>query len=305
MKLAVLDAQGRLKTQQSLQLIRGNVSPAVCQGRLTLTSGTPVTTADVTAAATLYFTPYKGNQIGLFDGISTWTIYGTAEISISVAALTANTNYAVYIYDNAGTPTLELQAWTNATTRATALAYQDGILVKSGDATRRYLGDIRITNTAGQTEDSGYRRFVWNYYNRISRALSVVEATNNWTYATATWRSANNSTSNRVEFITGVMEEPIAARVMVNVVNSSGNDASCAVGVGLDSTSVNSALITMRATIPASGGIRLSALAEYYAFPAAGYHYLQWLEISPSAETFTFTANASEIHSGMIASVIG
>lgn len=42
--------------------------PSICQGRLTLTSGTPVTTSDVTAATTIYFTPYKGNRIALCGG---------------------------------------------------------------------------------------------------------------------------------------------------------------------------------------------------------------------------------------------
>ena len=37
-------------------------------GRLTLTSGTPVTTNDVTAATTIYYTPYKGNAIQLYNG---------------------------------------------------------------------------------------------------------------------------------------------------------------------------------------------------------------------------------------------
>lgn len=40
----------------------------VVNGRLTLTSGTPVTTTDVTGAQTVYFTPYKGNRITLYDG---------------------------------------------------------------------------------------------------------------------------------------------------------------------------------------------------------------------------------------------
>src|SRR5665213_2163919 len=42
-------------------------SNSICDGRLTLTSGVPVTTADVASATTVYFTPYKGNKIALFD----------------------------------------------------------------------------------------------------------------------------------------------------------------------------------------------------------------------------------------------
>src|SRR5574337_954655 len=37
-------------------------------GRLTLTSGTPVTTSDVTGATTVYYTPYLHNLIPLWDG---------------------------------------------------------------------------------------------------------------------------------------------------------------------------------------------------------------------------------------------
>lgn len=45
-------------------------------GRLTLTTGTPITTSDVTASTSVYFTPYKGNRIALFNGCS-WQALGT------------------------------------------------------------------------------------------------------------------------------------------------------------------------------------------------------------------------------------
>src|SRR3954467_15935764 len=38
------------------------------QGRLTLTSATPVTTTDVTGATTIYYALHKGNHIPLYDG---------------------------------------------------------------------------------------------------------------------------------------------------------------------------------------------------------------------------------------------
>ena len=152
--------------------ISGNVSPSICQGRLTLESGVPVSSTNQSGKTTLYFTPYDGNMIGLFDGTDTWTVYAIAEKSIAIPA-TTNTNYDVFMYDNAGTPTLELLAWTDATTRATALTTQDGILVKTGATTRRYLGTIRTIGTSGQCEDTLTKRFVWNYYNRADRPLQV------------------------------------------------------------------------------------------------------------------------------------
>jgi hypothetical protein len=77
-----------------------------------------------------------------------------SEVSASLSGLTPNTNYDVLGYNNSGTLALDLVAWTNGTTRATALARQDGVLVKSGATTRRYLGTLRTTGTTGQTEFS-------------------------------------------------------------------------------------------------------------------------------------------------------
>ncbi len=186
----------------------GTVTDAypLCQGRLTLTSGTPVTTSDVTAATTLYFTPYLGDLVGLHDGAD-WEVFQFTERSIAIPA-TTNTNYDVFLYDNSGTLTLELVAWTNATTRATALATQDGVYVKSGDTTRRYLGTIRTTGVSGQVEDSEAKRFVWNYYNRMKRKLRVAESTSH-TYSNAAWRAWNNDTTVITEFVCGVNEQEV------------------------------------------------------------------------------------------------
>ena len=134
-------------------------------GRLTLASGVPLSFDDQTGKTTLYYTPYNGNVILLYVA-GAWKFKTFAELSLSLSGYVADKNYDIWMYDNSGTPTLESTVWTNDTTRATALAYQDGILVKSGDPTRRYLGTIRITGTTGQCEDSNLRRFVWNMYNR-------------------------------------------------------------------------------------------------------------------------------------------
>src|SRR5690349_20265418 len=66
--------------------------PSVCEGRLTLTTATPITTSDVTAATTLYFTPYKGSYIGTYSG-SAWTVATFSEKSITLASLTAGLPY--------------------------------------------------------------------------------------------------------------------------------------------------------------------------------------------------------------------
>lgn len=107
----------------------------ICNFRLTLTSTVPVTTSDVTGVSTVYITPYIGNRIALYDG-ATWNLREGVEGAIATGALSASKIYDVFVYDNAGTPASETLAWTNDTTRATGLTYQNGVVVKTGDATQ-------------------------------------------------------------------------------------------------------------------------------------------------------------------------
>ena len=68
-------------------------------GRLTLTSGTPVLTANVTAAATLYYTPYLGNLLGLYNGTA-WKLYQFNELSLAGSNFAAaSTLHDIFIYD--------------------------------------------------------------------------------------------------------------------------------------------------------------------------------------------------------------
>jgi hypothetical protein len=152
----------------------GGPAPFACQGRLTTQSGVPVSMADRTAQATLYWTPYKGGWVSLYVG-GTWTPQQFTEASIALPAV-ANSNYDVFIYPSGATVALELSApWTNDTTRATALGSQNGVPVKAGDPTRLWVGIVR-TLAAGQTEDSKVRRFVANYYQRVGRVLESVDS---------------------------------------------------------------------------------------------------------------------------------
>jgi hypothetical protein len=77
-----------------------------------------------------------------------------------------NTPFDVFAYLSSGAPAIECLAWTNDITRATALTRLNGVLVKSGDPTRRYIGTGRTTGTSGQCANSVTRRLLWNYYNR-------------------------------------------------------------------------------------------------------------------------------------------
>lgn len=162
------------------------------QGRLTLESGVPVSTSDQSAKSTVYYTQYKGDKIHLFDG-SDWEAITFSEPSLDISGLSVGM-HDIWMYNNAGTPTLEALAWSSVSARATALARQNGVLSKTGALTRQYVGSIYV-DTAGQTNDTELKRHVFNQYNQVRRMLVDVDATYH-TYSTTTARLWNNSAAN-------------------------------------------------------------------------------------------------------------
>lgn len=278
------------------------VSAKMQDFRLTLTTGVPVTTADVTGATTIYCCPYKGNQISLYDGAA-WVTRTSAQFSLALGTLTSGKPYDVFCYDNAGTPTLEFLVWTNDTTRATALAYQDGVLCKAGAPTRRYLGTF-YTTAATTTEDSVANRYLWNYYHRSLRAMYVQEATSSWSYSTATWRQANGASANQLNFIQGVAEDAVRVQVSASVSNSTATGRYPSIGVGIDSTSSPS----KPGPLFTSDAYARPLFCDYSGvIPSAGRHYFAWLEIGAGADTqswFGDNGDATKQQSGISGEVM-
>lgn len=262
-------------------------------GRLTLTSGTPVTTADVTAAATLYFALYKGDRIALYDTTSTnWKFWTFTERSLSLAGYTADKNYDIWLYNNAGTLTLDSTIWTDDSTRATALTTQNGVYVKTADASRRYLGTIRITAAGAQCEDSVTKRFVWNYNNRVSRRLYLSVSGVDYDYGTQTWRSVNADTANRFGVVVGVSEDAQSFYGMMRCLPDAAGSAAAGMHIawGLDSTTTPVTGCNQAMMLGNSGINIQNTLTTHYVSPlVAGYHFLQFLEKA------ALTANAKAI----------
>lgn len=266
-----------------------SVSPATCEGRLTTESGVAVSTADRTAQSTLYFTPFRGSRVSLYDGAA-WVSHSLTERSLALSGLTSGKPYDVFLQNVAGTLTLVLLVWTNDTTRATALAVQDGILVKTGDATQRYLGTI-YTSGATTIEDTQAKRWCWNYYHRVRRTMKgATETANTWTYTTATFRQANANVANQLDYVVGVNEDAVEAEVYA-LVQTSGANVSVTTGIGVDSTSVNSAL-GFGYSVPAAGTVVMGR-ATYRGTPGVGRHFLAWLEYSAASGTTTWCGDVN------------
>jgi hypothetical protein len=326
----------------------------LCQGRITLTSGMPVTIADVVSATQVFFTPFRGNQLSLYDGAD-WEVFALTEVStkltdtqdgttasgsavvtgltdtsqlavgmevsgVSIPANTtiqsidsasqvtldqnaiststnsltfkipADTNVDLFCYRSGMTPKLDMVLWAGDTTRATALAQLDGVPVMNGENTRRYMGTIRTTAIAGQSEDSELRRFVFNAFNPAPRKLKVVETTSEWTYSGSIWRPVRNQTTNRVEVIIG---RPGSLTSLHAMLRFSGSGSGAAHGIGYDTTTDTSADLWPNVTNMGNASVYLEHA------PAEGYHFYQWVENARGNSTTMYGSALSGFQSGM------
>lgn len=264
-------------------------------GRLTLTSGTPVT-GDVTGAGTLYYTPYLSNLYPAYatsSGQYTAKTFTEASLPLSISA---NTNYDIFgVYTSGSTPTLSAVAWTNDTTRATALARStiSGLLYKTGDEQSLYLGTIRGSgaNVTAKSRAAG-QLYVWNMYNRVVEDAQAQDTTDSWTYTTATFQEARAQSTegtSRIGIVRGLDEDSVDATNITLSANSTLGIANYA-GIGIDSSTVNSG----------SSGQYVSSVANhagnqsvfYRGKPGIGYRTLRRLEASTATGTCTWYGDA-------------
>jgi hypothetical protein len=224
-----------------------SLPPLQC-GRLTLTSGTAVTSSDVTGASTLYFTPHNGDVVSLYDG-TTWKPRAFTELSRSLSSMTSGGVYDAVLYLNGSSVlTLDLMpAWTNDTTRSAAVSLQNGILVntssftavRSGDSVSAaraiVVGTICMTGTS-TTEDSAANRYVWNSRHQVPKSLRYDSGSANHSYTSSTIRAFNNSSSSRVGVVNGQAQAVSCQCGSFSALNSSSDDVRLGLGFGASNT---------------------------------------------------------------------
>ncbi len=207
------------------------------QGYLTPVSGTPVIVSDSASATSVFYTPYVGSLIPIYNG-SSFVPFSFSELTMTLSASqAANAIYDLFVFSNAGVPTLAVgPAWTTATAGSgargtgagtTQLTRISGIWVNAVSMTGRngattysisanqatYVGSIFMDSVAGQVtchRSYGQSRKwgIWNAYNRVPLYLKAGDATASWTYSTNTVRPSNNNTANSLSVFCGLAEEP-------------------------------------------------------------------------------------------------
>lgn len=155
-------------------------------GRLTLTSGTPVLTSNVTAATTVYFTPYLGNRISLFNGTN-WPTFSFSEISVAVPS-TVYRLFDIFIYSNAGTLTLEAVNWNQSTAAITGATNATPIVITSNGHGLSNTDMVAIAGVGGNTAANG----IWAAANVAANTFELEGSAGSGAYTTGgTWYKLN------------------------------------------------------------------------------------------------------------------
>lgn len=309
-------------TRQVVQFIRrgstlyqlGGISSSlptsndVVNGRLTLTSGVPVPVADQTGALTLiYFTPYKGESIDLYNTSSSlWERLAFSEISKAVPAA-ADGLFDVFAFNNGGVVTLFCdisEQWTNATTRSVSLVLQDGVLVKAGAAQYRYLGTIATSSVLGRAIDTYTERKVYNYYNRVERPVRKLYTDATWSYGTAAYENWNGSGANGVSVLQGWPEDMIRIAVQALATPASADDSAFASIAGTASTTPLTGVVGQSSGTSAAG-YDVTVQAELVTYPSVGLITYNGIFKGTSTNTILWHGvTAASIQSGMFGSIL-
>lgn len=300
------------------------------QGRLTLTSGAPVMTAGVAAATNVYYTPAIGDLVPIYDGTNLVpSVF--AELTIALGSnWTTNTNYDVFIINDAGT----VRACTGPSWNSGAVAGSDnargtgagstdlarvkGIWFNANSITCRYNNTTTVAVSAQRgtyvgsfrTAAAGQVNFafpgasaggtagnftIYNNYNMTQYVGAVSDTTSTWTYgAGGQWRAANGSTTARVSMLRGFDTLPVVADYNCTAQAGSGGTAAC--GIGLNVTNAVSGTNTI-------GGISTNSVvlpAKYAGLAGLGYTFVAPLEYMTAAvATFVGSAGSGYSQTGM------
>lgn len=234
------------------------------QGRLSLAAGTPVRTSNVSSAINIYYTPYIGQMVPIYNGttfdmvdIGGDLVNVTTDATTNPAAAAITSVYDMFIWLNNGVPTLSRgPAWTSNAVRSagTALARIRGLMTNAVAITNgpaqymgTYVGTI-ATNSAtatvswifGGVAAGGTKAVlgVWNMYNRVTIQTRVTDSAVPYTYTTAVVRYANGSANNAIMYVIGMAEEPPTFYYQQTVTTAAAAGATVQVSIGDDSSTV-------------------------------------------------------------------
>ena len=313
---------GQLTTNATaIAALQANAS-GLPQGRLTLQTLTPVMSTTQSGKTTIFYTPYHGNIVPIYDGTN---MVPTSFSEISVATTDTTKNPAAigaskvndwFVWNDAGTTRIgHGPDWTSDTARSagTALIMVNGILlnnvsITNGPAASRgtYVGTTR-SNASSQLDwilgvsGGGTAGFlnVWNTYNRRWVSTSASPGAASYTYTTATVRQAAGTTETQVSFVSGLGEDCFDASYNQVITLTANVGSFVEIGIGLDSTTTRFKSGAVQNGVAVAA--QFQAVAKGSVNPQLGFHFVAGLELGDGAHANTFfgQAYASLVLGGM------
>lgn len=302
--------------------VKANFSP---QGRLSLATGVAITTADIAGSPWVYYVPFIGDRVPVYDGtnfisrsIGDWRSLPLTDTSMA-GWHQSGRNFDAFIINDAGTVRLGTgAAWTDGAVAGSDIARGTGagstdlelfqgvwvnrndIIIRFGTATdatvfvaaRRatYVGSFRTTAN-GQTDDTQKRRLVYNL-EQAPRVVFTKEPANSWVYNVATWRQQNANVNNRIEVLAGLAGSLIDIKTTARASGSDATTRAVFAGIGVDKTNDDGSIFNRVGN--ANNTAWAYPEAVYIGNVALGFHFFAVLEKGATPATVTFLSGADK-----------
>lgn len=245
------------------------------QGRLSLQTTKPIMDQSVPNGTGVYYMPFTGNIISLWQDPHWVPRQLAAEIYCTLDATNwaTSNNYDFFLALDSGTLRLGYgPAWTSGTARGTGagttqIQQYAGLWLNTNQITLRYdsthtftvgafaatyVGTGRCGVTAGiikmefsatpATGGNNNKLFLWNAYNRVKYTAYSRDSDNIWAVPTS-WTMANSSYGNNsVSWIDGLGQSFVTARNIENMYPDTSVGVSMRAGVCLDNSNASNGL---------------------------------------------------------------
>lgn len=292
-------------------------------GRLTLVSNTPVITADVSGATTVYYTAYVGNNVPTANGTTLQDSAFASQLTLNLnSGLQSGNIYDIFLVSNSGSLTLCTgPAWSSSTSRGTGAGTTQLTLLKGLSVNANaissclngttslsvaadagfYLGSVYMTANGGTSMQlkpsavaGGTNNILglWNAYNRVRVTAYSRDNTSNWTYSTASWRGADNSTSNKISFLDGLQQSQVTGNYSVMAATTQ-DTVGAYIGLNADSSTTTPDITATGASAVNETSASQPSVTETF-YPLLGLHYIQAVEYASGNAAQFFGVNASQ-----------
>lgn len=266
------------------------------QGRLTLQSGIPVTTTSTSNASVIYYTPYVGNGLPIFDGANFVNhSFSQLTLTLNSGQHTSGAIYDVFAFINSGVITLGAGPdWASTTARTSSItASACGLWTNTGTINltnngtayngvlanqATYLGTFYCNAAASVSMTICFNNIstlggpcvlgLYNAYNKVKTSSFMGDPNSAYTYTSNVARDADGSLNTRVWFVDGLGQSIIETSYRSNcqVVSSTG---SVRVGTGFNNSFYEySAILANNATL------QVALIAEGPYPPKQGLNYI-------------------------------